>query len=98
MEASGGAASEKDGGEQAQGSPYNSGWNSTFPRQAAWDDRVAINLGFAFHHVETEEYEQWHHKGFRAKRATNSISIFKEEDERPLKLMTGFALRKCLKR
>lgn len=31
----------------------------------ACDDRVAKDLGLAFHEIALEEYEEWHRKGFR---------------------------------
>lgn len=31
----------------------------------AWEDRVAKDLGKAFHDVGMEEYEEWKRKGFK---------------------------------
>ena len=59
----------------------------------AWDDRVARDLGIAFHEVGIEEYEQWYEKGFRAK-SDEFDNISEEERERLMKLLKGSALRK----
>ncbi|KAL9065790.1 MAG: hypothetical protein Q9161_008015 [Pseudevernia consocians] len=37
-------------------------------REQAWDDRVARDLGIAYHEVGIEEYEEWQKKGFKAKK------------------------------
>lgn len=60
---------------------------------AAWDDRVARDLGKAFHEVGLEEYEEWAKKGFQV-REGEFENPSEEEKERLLKLRIGCALRK----
>ncbi len=58
-----------------------------------WNDRVARDLGIAFHEVGMEEFEQWAKRGFEA-----SMGEFKDlvkgEQDRLMGLMEGSALRK----
>ena len=63
----------------------------------AWDDRVARDLGIAFHEVGIEEYEQWYERGFRVKR-DEFDNISNEDRKRLDKLTVGSALRKGSKR
>lgn len=60
---------------------------------AAWDDRVAKDLGKAFHEVGMEEYEEWATKGFKIKEGEFEDPS-EEEKERLMKLQSGCALRK----
>lgn len=60
---------------------------------AAWDDRVARDLGKAFHEVGMEEYEEWAKKGFELKDGEFDDPS-EEEKERLMKLQSGSALRK----
>ncbi|CAO1602416.1 hypothetical protein XANCAGTX0491_006028 [Xanthoria calcicola] len=60
---------------------------------AAWDDRVARDLGKAFHEVGVEEYEEWAKKGFKVQDGEFE-NPSDEERERLLKLRIGCALRK----
>lgn len=60
---------------------------------AAWDDRVARDLGKAFHEVGVEEYEEWAKKGFKVQEGEFE-NPSEEERERLLKLRIGCALRK----
>ncbi|KAL8658763.1 MAG: hypothetical protein Q9226_000788 [Calogaya cf. arnoldii] len=63
------------------------------PEGAAWDDRVANDLGKAFHEVGMEEYEEWAKKGFKIKKGEFDDPS-EEEKERLFKLQKGCALRK----
>lgn len=60
--------------------------------EEAWDDRVAKDLGLAFHEVGMEEYEEWQKKGFKAKKEDWDLS--EKERNRLMDLTTGSALRK----
>ena len=62
-------------------------------QQSAWDDRVARDLGIAYHEVGIEEYEEWHKRGFHAD-LKDFENPSEEEKARLMKLMTGCALRK----
>lgn len=64
-----------------------------YPRKEAWDDRVARDLGIAYHEVGIEEYEEWHKRGFHAD-PKDFENPSEEEKARLSKLMTGSALRK----
>ena len=59
----------------------------------AQDDRVARDLGIAYHEVGIEEYELWYQKGFRAQPGEFE-NLSKEEDDRICTLATGSAFRK----
>ncbi|KAL8918903.1 MAG: hypothetical protein Q9208_007084 [Pyrenodesmia sp. 3 TL-2023] len=59
----------------------------------AMDDKVARDLGIAYHEVGIEEYEEWHKKGFRRKEGELE-NLDDEERKRLDKLVTGCALRK----
>ncbi|KAL8791232.1 MAG: hypothetical protein Q9213_000189 [Squamulea squamosa] len=61
--------------------------------ETAWDDRVARDLGKAFHEVGMDEYEEWREKGFRVKNGEFEDPT-EEEKERLKKLLIGCALRK----
>ena len=61
------------------------------------DDRVARDLGLAFHEVGMEEFEKWHRRGFKVD-YEDLVNVSQEEKDRVLKLMTGSALRKGSKR
>ena len=61
--------------------------------EAAWCDRVAQDLGIAYHEVGMEEYEEWHKRGFRAAPGDFENRSEKEE-KRLMRLMTGCAFRK----
>lgn len=60
--------------------------------EVAWDDRVARDLGMAYHEVGMEEYEEWQKKGFKAKKEEFDLS--KKEQNRLMDLTQGCALRK----
>ena len=62
----------------------------------AWDDRVARDLGIAYHEVGMEEYEEWQKKGFKAKKEDFDLS--KDDQDRLMDLTSGSALRKGSKR
>ncbi len=63
--------------------------------QMAWDDKVARDLGIAYHEVGVEEFEEWKSKGFSVKEGELELdNIPEEERERITKLATGSALRK----
>lgn len=62
-------------------------------REEAWDDRVAQDLGIAYHEVGMDEYEKWHEQGFRVER-DEFDDISAEEKQRLDKLTTGCAMRK----
>ena len=64
-----------------------------FPQKEAWDDRVARDLGIAYHEVGVDEYEEWHKRGFHAD-PKDFENISEEDKARLMKLMTGCALRK----
>lgn len=59
----------------------------------AMDDKVARDLGIAYHEVGIEEYEEWHKRGFRRKEGELE-NLDDEERKRLDKLVTGCALRK----
>lgn len=59
----------------------------------ACDDRVARDLGIAYHEVGVEEYERWAAKGFNAKKE-DFENPSEEEKDRLFTLMQGCALRK----
>ena len=61
------------------------------------DDRVARDLGLAFHEVGMEEFEKWHRRGFKVD-YEDLVNVSQEEKDRVLKLQTGSALRKGSKR
>ena len=61
--------------------------------ETIWDDRVAKDLGIAFHTVGMEEYEEWQNRGFKAN-PEDFENISKEEDDRLNELQAGCALRK----
>lgn len=58
-----------------------------------WDDRVARDLGIAYHEVGMEEYEQWHKRGFKIEPGEFDDPS-QEERDRVMGLMKGCALRK----
>ena len=61
----------------------------------AWNDKVARDLGIAYHLVGMEEYEEWKRKGFSVKEGElERENIPEEERERITRLATGSALRK----
>lgn len=60
--------------------------------EQAWDDRVARDLGIAFHEIGMEEYEEWQRKGFKAKK--EDFDLNEKERARLMDLMGGSALRK----
>ncbi|KAL9591745.1 MAG: hypothetical protein Q9179_007413 [Wetmoreana sp. 5 TL-2023] len=60
---------------------------------AAWDDRVARDLGKAFHEVGLEEYEEWKRRGFEVEEG-DFENLSQEERDRLKELMNGSALRK----
>lgn len=62
-----------------------------------WDDRVAQDLGIAFHEVGMEEYEEWGKRGFKADLGEYG-NLGKEERDRLMALTQGSALRKGSKR
>lgn len=62
-------------------------------QKAAWDDRVARDLGMAFHEVGIEEYEEWHRRGFHANPG-DFENLSEKEKKRLDKLQVGCALRK----
>ena len=84
---------EKQRKEEIMGFPLD----KTNMWEVAWDDRVARDLGIAYHEVGIEEYEEWHKRGFHADRA-DFEKISEEEKARLMKVMTGSALRKGSKR
>lgn len=59
----------------------------------AMDNKVAKDLGIAYHEVGIEEYEEWHKKGFRRKEGELE-NLDDEERKRLDKLVPGCALRK----
>ena len=61
------------------------------------DDRIARDLGLAFHEVGMEEFEEWNRRGFKVdyKDLTN---VSQEETDRVYRLMVGSALRKGSKK
>ncbi|KAK3175298.1 hypothetical protein OEA41_002545 [Lepraria neglecta] len=63
----------------------------------AWGDRVAKDLGKAFHDIGMEEYEEWKRKGFKVD-AEEFEDLSKEEKERLMDLATGIAMRVGSKR
>ena len=63
--------------------------------EMAWDDRVARDLGKAYHEVGMEEYEEWKGKGFKLKEGELELkNIPEEEKARISRVATGSALRK----
>ena len=61
--------------------------------EAVGTDRVARDLGLAFHEVELEQYEEWRRRGFHlAPGEFDDIS--KEEIDRLARLQSGCAFRK----
>lgn len=66
--------------------------DNTTVHEEAWDDRVARDLGIAYHQVGVEEYEEWQKKGFKAYKKEFDLS--KKERDRLMDLMGGSALRK----
>ncbi|CAD6563621.1 MAG: hypothetical protein ASARMPRED_000094 [Alectoria sarmentosa] len=48
--------------------------------EEAGDDRVARDLGTAYHEVRMEEYEEWQKKGFKAKK--EELDLSKKEQDR----------------
>ncbi|KAL8769869.1 MAG: hypothetical protein Q9209_004307 [Squamulea sp. 1 TL-2023] len=80
---------EKDSERKAEiiGRPKNT------LEETAWDDRVARDLGKAFHEVGMDEYEEWKAKGFTVKKGEFDDPT-EEEKERLKKLLRGCALRK----
>lgn len=63
----------------------------------AWEDRVAKDLGIAYHEVGMEEYEEWKKKGFHAE-ASEFENRSEEDRNRLIKLMEGSSFRKGSKR
>lgn len=59
----------------------------------AWDDRIAKDLGVAFHEVGIEEYEEWKKRGFHVD-PSEFDNLSQEEKDRLSQLETGCALRK----
>lgn len=66
-------------------------------QEPACDNKVAHDLGIAFHEVGMEEYEEWHKKGFRVKPGEFD-NIPREEYDKLVKVMEGSAFRKGSKR
>lgn len=62
-------------------------------QETAWDDRVARDLGMAFHEVGVEEYEEWQKRGFHADPG-DFENLSEEEKKRLDKIQVGCALRK----
>ena len=63
--------------------------------EMVWDDKVARDLGIAYHLVGIEEYEEWKSKGFSVKEGElERENIPEEERERISRLASGSALRK----
>lgn len=62
-----------------------------------WDERVARDLGIAYHEVGMEEYEQWRQRGFKIKPGEFE-NPSQEERDRILKIRRGSLLRKGSKR
>lgn len=63
--------------------------------QMAWDDKVARDLGKAYHEVGIEEYEEWKSKGFKIKEGELELeNIPEEEKARISRVATGSAFRK----
>lgn len=63
----------------------------------SWDDKVARDLGIAYHEVGFEEYEEWHKRGFRRDKGELE-NLDEDEKERLQRLMVGCALRKGSKK
>lgn len=60
-----------------------------------WDDKVARDLGIAYHLVGMEEYEEWKRRGFNVKEGElEGGNMEEEERERIERLAAGSALRK----
>ena len=62
-------------------------------QETAWDDRIARDMGMAFHEVGIEEFEEWKKRGFHADPG-DFESLPEEEKKRLSKLREGCALRK----
>ena len=63
--------------------------------EMAWDDKVARDLGKAYHEVGVEEYEEWKKRGFKIKEGELDLeNIPEEEKARISRVATGSALRK----
>ena len=63
--------------------------------EMAWDDKVARDLGNAYHEVGVEEYEEWKKRGFKIKEGELDLeNIPEEEKARISRVATGSALRK----
>ena len=61
----------------------------------AWDDKVARDLGKAYHEVGVEEYEEWKEKGFNLKEGELELENIPEEEKmRITREATGCAFRK----
>ena len=61
----------------------------------AWDDKVARDLGKAYHEVGVEEYEEWKRKGFKIKEGElDADNIPEEEQARITRVAAGSAFRK----
>ena len=57
------------------------------------DDRIARDLGLAYHEVGIEEFEEWNRRGFKVD-YKDLTEVSQEEKDRVLKLMTGSTFRK----
>ncbi len=62
-------------------------------QETAWDDRVARDLGMAYHEVGIDEYEEWHKRGFHADPG-DFENLSDKEKKRLDKIQVGSALRK----
>lgn len=63
--------------------------------QMAWDDKVARDLGKAYHEVGVEEYEEWKRKGCSVREGELEVeNISEEEKARISRVATGCAFRK----
>ncbi len=62
-------------------------------QETAWDDRVARDLGMAYHEVGIDEYEEWHKGGFHADPG-DFENLSEKEKKRLDKIQVGSALRK----
>ena len=84
----------KEGERKKELMEASEGEGSKFP-MGAWDDKVARDLGIAYHEVGIEEYEEWYHRGFRRKKGELELeNLSNEEIKRLDKLVAGSALRK----
>lgn len=61
--------------------------------ETGWDDRVARDLGIAFHEVGIEEYDEWQKRGFHVD-PSEFDDISQEEKDGLSELQSGCALRK----